>query len=216
MNTTTNTHKEKNNVTIVDKEKKYNIESLQNKSKKFLYQQILNSKLNQNEFTDTEQMYKYLKSCIHEAAKEALGEIEDNKGRKTIFGVEKIEKERQKKKQLFLKWLSTKDNNDKIQHKKVQVKIRRMVANYRNEFWDKKCLEIQSYLGSKKCSESQKIIKKICSSNSGKSQLNLISADTWEKYYYKLLVEDRKEFQEKLKMSWKKVQVMLLKLTAMQ
>ena len=23
---------------------------------------------------------------------------------------------------------------------------------------------------------------------------NLISADTWEKYYYKLLVEDRKEF----------------------
>ncbi len=89
MNTTTNTHKEKNNVTIVDKEKKYNIESLQNKSKKFLYQQILNSKLNQNEFTDTEEMYKYLKSCIHEAAKEALGEKEDNKGRKTIFWDEK-------------------------------------------------------------------------------------------------------------------------------
>jgi hypothetical protein len=31
-------------------------------------------------------------------------------------------------------------------------------------------------------------------SNSGNSQLNLISVDTWEKYYYKLLVEDRKEF----------------------
>ena len=68
-----------------------------------------------------------------------------------------------------------------------------MIANYRNEFWDKKCLEIQSYLGSKKCSESWKFIKKIRSSNSGKSQLNLISADTWGKYCYKLLVEDRKE-----------------------
>ena len=35
-----------------------------------------------------------------------------------------------------------------------------MIANYRNEFWDKKYLEIQSYLGNKKCSESWKFIKK--------------------------------------------------------
>ena len=101
------------------------------------------------------------------------------------------------KKQLFLKWLSTKDNNDKVQYKMVQEKIRRMVTKHRNEFWDKKCLEIQSYLGNKKSSVSWKFIKNIRSSNSGKSQLNLISADTWEKYYYKLLVEDRKEFLRK-------------------
>jgi hypothetical protein len=43
---------------------------------------------------------------------------------------------------------------------------------YRNEFWDKKCLEIQSYLGSKKSSESWKFIKNVRSSNNGKSQLN--------------------------------------------
>jgi hypothetical protein len=49
-----------------------------------------------------------------------------------------------------LKWLSTRDNNDKVQYKKAQAKIRRMVANYRNKFWDSKCLEIQTYLGSKK------------------------------------------------------------------
>ena len=36
----------------------------------------------------------------------------------------------------------------------AQAKIRRMVTNHRNEFWDKKFLEIQSYLGSKKNSES--------------------------------------------------------------
>ena len=58
-------------------------------------------------------------------------------------------------------------------------------------------MEIQSYLGSKKSSESWKYIKNIRSSNSGKSHLNLLSADTWEKYYYKLLVEDRKEFIRK-------------------
>ena len=74
----------------------------------------------------------------------------------------------------------------------AQAKIR-MVTNHRNEFWDKKCLEIQSYLGSKRSSESWKFIKNIRSSNSGKSHLNLISADTWEKYYHKLLVEDYRE-----------------------
>jgi len=72
-----------------------------------------------------------------------------------------------------------------------------MVANYRNEFWDKKCLEIQTYLGNKKSLESWKFIKNIPLSNNGKSQINLISADVWEKHYYKLLVEDRKEFLNK-------------------
>ena len=88
------------------------------------------------------------------------------------MGDEEIEKERHNKKQLFLKCLSTKDNNDKVQYKMAQAKIRRMVTNHRNEFWDKKCLDIQSYLGSKKSSESWKFITNICSSNSGKSHLN--------------------------------------------
>jgi hypothetical protein len=56
-----------------------------------------------------------------------------------------------------------------------------MLTNHRKEFWGKKCLEIQSYLGTKKSSESWKFIKNIRSSNSGKSQPNFISADTWEK-----------------------------------
>jgi len=72
-----------------------------------------------------------------------------------------------------------------------------MVADYRNEFWYKKCLEIHTYLGSKKSSGSWKYIKNIRLSSSGKSQIKLISADVWGKYYYKLLVEDRKEFLDK-------------------
>jgi hypothetical protein len=79
-------------------------------------------------------MYNYVKKCIHVAAKETLGEKEINKGRKTTFWDVELEKERQNQEQLFLKFLSTKDNNDKVQYKKVQAKIRRIVANYRNEF----------------------------------------------------------------------------------
>jgi len=38
--------KKENTVTVVDKKRKYNVESLQNESTKFLYQQRLNNKLN--------------------------------------------------------------------------------------------------------------------------------------------------------------------------
>ena len=88
-----------------------------------------------------------------------------------------------------------------------------MVTKHRNEFWDKKSLEIQSYLGSEESSESWKFIKNIRSSNSGKSHLNLISADTWEKYYYKLLVQDRKESLEKKR---KLLEKCILKLIAIE
>jgi hypothetical protein len=43
-------------------------------------------------------------------------------------------------------------------------------------------------------------------------KINLISADVWEKYYYRLLVEDRKEFLDKEERLLKKVKVILLKL----
>jgi ribosomal protein L17 len=107
IHTTTDKHKEKkeNMETMVDKNRKYNIESLQNESTKFLYQQRLTNKLNQNEFADMEEMYSYIRKCIHEAAKKALGEKEVNKGRKTMFCDAEIEKERQNKKQLFLNGL---------------------------------------------------------------------------------------------------------------
>jgi len=61
MHTTTDKHEEKkeNTETMVDRNRKYNIESLRNESTKFLYQQRLTNKLNQNEFADMEQMYNY-------------------------------------------------------------------------------------------------------------------------------------------------------------
>ena len=39
-------------------------------------------------------MYNYLKKCIHEAAKEILGEKDVNKGRKTMFWDAEMEKDK--------------------------------------------------------------------------------------------------------------------------
>ena len=90
MYPTNDKHEEKkeNTITMLDKKKKYNIESLQNESTKFLYQQRLKNKLNLNEFTDTEEMYNYLKNCIHEAAKEAPEKKRLTKERKQFFGMQ--------------------------------------------------------------------------------------------------------------------------------
>ena len=183
MHTTTYKQGEKKEdmETTIEMNRKYNIESLQNERSRYLYQQRLTNKLTQNEFADMEEMYNYLKKCIHEAAKEALAEKDMNKGRKTMLWDAEIEKERQKKKQLFLKWRRTKENKDKVQYKKAQAKIRRKVANNRNEVWDRKCLEIKTYLGSKRSLDSWKFIKNLHSFNSGKNQINLINADEWDK-----------------------------------
>jgi len=94
MYTAKDEHEEKKESTVamVDMKRKYNIESSQNESTTFSCKQRLNNKLNRNEFTDTEEMYNYLKNCIHEAAKEAMGEKEVNKGRKIVFWDAEIEK----------------------------------------------------------------------------------------------------------------------------
>ena len=76
--------------------------------------------LNQNEFTDTEEMYNYLKIVF---MKQQMKHWEKKgiKEEKKIWAAE-IEKERQSKKQLFLKWLSTKEYNDKVQYKMAPKK----------------------------------------------------------------------------------------------
>ena len=91
MHTTTDKHEEKkeNTESMGDKNRKYNIDSLQNESTKFLHEQRLTNKLNQNEFADNEEMYNYLKKCIHEAAKEALGEKRLTKEGKQSFGMQR-------------------------------------------------------------------------------------------------------------------------------
>ncbi|XP_030751031.1 craniofacial development protein 2-like [Sitophilus oryzae] len=53
---------------------KYNIESLRNDSTKFLYQMRLATKLNRIGQGSPNDMYESLKTCIHEATNEALGE----------------------------------------------------------------------------------------------------------------------------------------------
>ena len=91
MHTTTDKHEEKKEKveTMVDKNRKYNIESLQNESTKFLYQQRLTNKLNQNEFADTEEMYNYLKSVFMKQQRKHWEKRRLTKEGKQCFGMQR-------------------------------------------------------------------------------------------------------------------------------
>jgi len=52
----------------------YNTDSLKDESTSFLYKKRLDEKLGEDNFESTEECYQHLIKCIHQAAKEALGE----------------------------------------------------------------------------------------------------------------------------------------------
>ena len=52
----------------------YNIDSLRDENTSFLYKKRLDEKLGESNFESTEGCYQHLVKCIHQAAKEALGE----------------------------------------------------------------------------------------------------------------------------------------------
>jgi hypothetical protein len=94
MYTTKDKHEEKkeNTVTMVDKKMKHIIESLQNESTNFLYQQRLNNKLNRNEFTDTGEMYNYLQIVSMKQQRKLSEKKRITKEGKQFFGMQKYKK----------------------------------------------------------------------------------------------------------------------------
>jgi len=43
-----------------------------------------------------------------------------------------------------LKWISSKDPQDRIQFKKMQEKIRKMITKEKNKSWEKACTTVES------------------------------------------------------------------------
>jgi len=61
--------------------------------------------------------------------------------------------------------------------------------------WDRKCQEINMYIGGKKCIEAWKIIKKVKTAEKESVHLQLIPIDRWVQYYPNLLTENRPEYE---------------------
>jgi len=71
-----------------------------------------------------------------------------------MWRTEEIEGFVEKKKKLYQKWLNTKRHEDKQVYLAIERQTRRIVIAEKNEMWDRKCQEINTYIGGKKCTEA--------------------------------------------------------------
>jgi hypothetical protein len=60
-----------------------------------------------------------------------------------------------------LKWISSKDPQDRIEFRRLQGKIRKMITDEKNKSWEKTCSMVESYLGGKRSTEAWRILKNL-------------------------------------------------------
>jgi len=95
----------------------------------FLYRKRLDEKLGEGNFESTEECYRHLVKCIHQAAKEALGEkMLRSKTKPLYYWNEETGQMVKEKKEKYLKWISSKDPQTRIELRRVQRKIRKMIT----------------------------------------------------------------------------------------
>jgi hypothetical protein len=104
--------------------------------------------------SDLTEIYGNIIQSLHETAKEVLGEKYKRQSRK-IWWTDEIECLVAKQNQ---KWLSTKRYEDKQAYLENKRQTRRIIRAEKNEMWDRKCQEINKYIGGKKCTETWKFI----------------------------------------------------------
>ena len=170
----------------------YNIDSLRDESTSWLYKKRLDEKLGERNFERTEECYKQLVKCIHQTAKEVLGEkIWSNKTKTNYYWNEEIGQLVKEKQEKYLKWISLKDPQDRIEFKRLQGKIRKMVTEEKNKSWEKACSTVESYLAGKRSTEAWKILKNLRKNENGGQCFNTIPFDKCETYSQELLTENK-------------------------
>jgi hypothetical protein len=121
----------------------------------FLYKKRFDEKLEESNFESTEECYQLLVKHIHQTAKEALGEkILRSKTKPFYYWNEEIAQLVKEKKRKYLKWISSKDPQDRIELRRMQGKIRKMITEDKNKSWEKACSAVESYLGGKRSTEA--------------------------------------------------------------
>ncbi|XP_067206921.1 uncharacterized protein [Linepithema humile] len=142
--------REKHNTEKI-KKVKYNLESLIHDSVKYLYQKRLNEKL-MEELEEFEDIYKNILESIHRATEEALGSQEKRKSSK-MWWTDEIDQLVKEKRTLYLKGLNSKSEEDKQFYIGKKNEVRRTVNAEKNKLWDKKCTEINTYIGGRRSTE---------------------------------------------------------------
>ena len=96
-------------------------------------------------------------------------------------------------KKKYLKWISSKDPQDRTQFKRMRGKIRKVIEE-KNKSWEKVCSTVESYLGGKRGTEAWRILKNLRKNENGSQCFNPIPTDKWETYFKGLLTENTERY----------------------
>lgn len=173
--------------------KRYNIEGLNDESTSFLYKLRLELRIANGINGTAEEMYEELKNKIHEAALESLGPRRKTKPRNFWWKEELLELI-EGKKQWYLKWLATKDDEVLKQYNRYRYMVKKEVTKAKNEAWNIKCAQINSMIGGSRSREAWNAINNLKKNTNERRKISAINIKTWEDYYYKLLTESRDEY----------------------
>lgn len=138
------------------------MQGLTEDSTKFLYKVRLAKKLNEVSFSSAGLMYEEIIVKIREAANEALGETPYKKmSTKQPWWNDDIQRIVNEKKQLYQRWLSTRNIIDWNAYALKNKEVKRKVAKVKNLTWQRKCDRVDMFLGSTRSKEAWGVIKSL-------------------------------------------------------
>ncbi|XP_045463753.1 uncharacterized protein LOC123673309 [Harmonia axyridis] len=119
-----------------------------------------------------EEVYENMVNSIKKAAEEALG-LWRQKASNKLWWTEEIEDLIAKKKSAYLKWISSREQEDKEVYMAIKRTTRQSVTAAKRQMWDRKCQEVNSYTGGRKCSETWKFIGRLKANEKVKTNIEL-------------------------------------------
>ena len=75
-------------------------------------------------YDDIEELYEQIKAAVHESAKEALGTVDERVKSRKWWQNDVIAEEVNKKKEPYLKWLTTKTEEDREIYREARTRVK--------------------------------------------------------------------------------------------
>lgn len=81
------------------------------------------------------------------------------------------------------------------EYKEKNKELRRRITEIKNQYWEKRCGQIEGMIGGARSTEVWKTIKGM-KTNNAHQHCHLISMGEWKKYYGQLLTENRSKYKQ--------------------
>lgn len=178
----------------------YNTKMLEDSSISFLFKLRLAGKMRYKIEGTANEKYEWLERVIHEAAYEALGEVEvGKKHRGNEWINEELREIIEEKKVLYQKWLCSRDPEDRRTYVRSRAEVKKQASQAKNEMWLKVCEEIENMIGSgSRSRKAWKVINRTRQGMQERCNLSLIKADEWKEYFQDLMQEHRDQYKQSI------------------